>query len=149
MHDKGDSVHAQPVPENAVAVNPAGSVSLTVTVPAVGTRSDVRRGQGVRRSGLPLGERSGMRLRQRQVREGRSDDRRERLVGRIADVAPRVLSRHPVVVGARARRRVGGARRGRLPDLVPGSGREARRRRAMDVVPRHADVVGRSEPASG
>jgi hypothetical protein len=29
-------VHDHPVPENAVAVNPAGSASLTVTVPAVG-----------------------------------------------------------------------------------------------------------------
>jgi hypothetical protein len=36
VHDSGESVHPQPVPEKAVAVNPAGSVSLTVTVPAVG-----------------------------------------------------------------------------------------------------------------
>jgi hypothetical protein len=36
VHDSGDSVHPHPVPEKAVAVNPAGSVSLTVTVPAVG-----------------------------------------------------------------------------------------------------------------
>jgi hypothetical protein len=36
VHDKGASVHDHPVPENAVAVNPAGSVSLTVTAPAVG-----------------------------------------------------------------------------------------------------------------
>ena len=35
MQDNGASVHDQPVPENAVAVRPVGSVSVTVTVPVV------------------------------------------------------------------------------------------------------------------
>jgi hypothetical protein len=36
VHDTVDTRHDQPVPDSAVAVNPAGSVSLTVTVPTVG-----------------------------------------------------------------------------------------------------------------
>ena len=36
VHESGDTVHAQPVPANAVAVRPFGSASVTVIAPVVG-----------------------------------------------------------------------------------------------------------------
>ena len=66
---------------------------------------------------------------------------------RTADVAGRVLCRHPVVVGAGCEPRVGVARAGRLGDPVPGGRREARRLRAVHVVADDPHVVARRRPA--
>ena len=61
------SVQVQPVPESAVAVNPAGSVSVTVTVPLVEAEPYVGDGEGVGRSGLALREVAAVGLRDGQV----------------------------------------------------------------------------------
>ena len=104
----------------------------------------VRRGsprQVHRRARHSRGERRG-RSRRRCV-----GDRRADLRGRGADIAGRVLRGDDVVVGAGPESRVRECGGGRLPDPVPGSRSEAGARASMDVVARHADVVGRGHPA--
>ena len=63
------------------------------------------------------------------------------------DVAGGVLRGDLVVVGAGGEPAVRVGRTGRLRDPVGGAGREAGSRRAVDVVARDADVVGRRVPA--
>ena len=76
----------------------------------------------------------------------RGGDRCDRLVGGRADVRSRVLGGHLVVVVARGEAVVRIARRRRLRDPVGRARREARGGRAVDVVARDADVVGRGGP---
>ena len=68
------------------------------------------------------------------------------LVARGADVAGGVLGGHLVEVGARSEAGVGVARAARLRDPVGSARREARGRRAVDVVAENADVVGGCSP---
>ena len=80
----------------------------------------------------------------RRSRPGRN--RASRLVRGGADVSGRVLSGHPVVVGAGGEAGVREARRGRLPDPIRRRGSESRRRAPVDVVPADPGVVGRGVP---
>ena len=101
----------------------------------------------VRRDGDRPAHGAGGRARDRDLRRRRvARDRRARLVRRRADVAGRVLGGHPVVVRAGRERRVEVARVGRLCDTVRRIGREARRRRAVDVVASDPDRVRRGAP---
>ncbi len=126
--------------------------------PVSGARSEARNGRAVdvvandadvvgRRSPAQVrpSDRAGRSQRSGRARGRRVTDRCARLVRRGADVARRVFRGHPVEVGPRSDV-VRVARARRLRDPVRDARREAGRRRTVDVVPHHADVVGRRAP---